>query len=138
MSFLLDTNIVSELRVRRRSSEPVFAWRDANLGAAKAISVMSILELEFGAQRAFDQRLQHAQLLRDWIDHQVMPEFEGAILQVDVEVAKVFAKLLSVRTFSYVDGLIAATALVHGLIVVTRDVEGFTDSGVPLVNPWAT
>jgi predicted nucleic acid-binding protein len=137
VSLLLDTNIISELRVRRRSSEPVFAWRDANLSVPKAISVVTILELEFGTIRAEANGLPHASRLRSWLDNEVLREFEDAILPVDIEVARVSARLQTIRTFSQSDSLIAATALVHGLSVVTRDVYGFMDTGVTIINPWA-
>jgi len=138
LTLLLDTNVISELRVRRRSSEPAFAWRDANSRLEMSISVITVLELEFGAQRAEMQQLAHAANLRAWIERDVLGLFGDFVLPVDVEVARIGARLQTIRTFPINDCLIAATALAHGLTLVTRNERDFEGSGVMVTNPWAT
>lgn len=102
----------------------------------KFISAITILEIEFGARQALWQKAPHAPILRRWIDEQVLVEFDGAVLPVDVTVAQQCAQLQIIRTFPHNDALIASTALVYDLTLVTRNVLDFRHSGVRLLNPW--
>ena len=76
-------------------------------------------------------------MLRTWLDNTVLPDFEGRILPVDISVARRCAGLQVPNPRSYRDSLIAATALVHGMTVVTRNLADFESTGVALLNPWA-
>lgn len=138
MNLLLDTNIISELRRRRLGNESLCEWRDSIDGVPKFISAITIREIGFGAWQASRRRAPHAPTLRRWIDDWVLVEFDNAVLPVDVTVAQQCAHLQTVRTFPHNDALIAATALVYDLTLVTRNVWDFQHSGVRLLNPWDT
>lgn len=136
--FLLDTNTVSELRkLRAGKADPgVTAWAAQVQPSALFVSVITIHELELGV--LLKERRDPAQgaLLRQWLEQAVLPAFAGRILPVDLAVARRSAALHNPDPPSFPDGLIAATALVHGLVVVTRNLADFKASGVPLLNPW--
>src|SRR4051794_21390035 len=100
------------------------------------LSVITILEIEAGALMIRRRDEQQGALLRAWIDKSVLPSFRGRILSVDVAVAQRCAGLYVPDRRSERDALIAATALVHGLKVVTRNISDFRPCGVELVNPW--
>ena len=101
------------------------------------MSVISIQELETGILLSERKYSTKGSILRYWLDHQVLPAFNRRILPVDVAVALRSASLHVPKTCSQLDGLIAATALVHGLTVVTRNLPDFARTGVPTLNPWA-
>ena len=134
--FLLDTNVISELRRPARANPHVLAWANSSPVANFHISVISVLEIEIGA--GLMARKDHAQgaVLRAWIDDQILPRFEGRILPVDTTVARRCARLHVPVPRAERDALIAATALVHGLTVVTRNSVDFQATGVALLNPW--
>lgn len=138
MSFLLDTNVVSELCKMGdgKADARVVAWIDAQEAESFFISAITILELERGVLGV--QRRDPAQgaRLRAWLDKHVRPEFSGRILPVDDAVATRCAHLHIPDRRNEVDALIAATALVHGLAVVTRNVRDFEGVGVVVVDPW--
>ena len=143
MMFLLDTNVVSELRkspVQRGKSAAadhnVLAWAASVPKAAQFLSVVTILELEHGTllMQARDPR--RGVLLRFWLDKQVLPAFAGRVLPIDTAVALRCAALHVPNLRPERDALIAATALIHGMIVVTRNVRDFEPTGVSLINPW--
>lgn len=138
MNYLLDTNVVSELRkIGDGKADPnVAAWIDAEDAESFFISAITILELERGALRV--QRRDPAQgaRLRVWLDNHVRPEFAGRILPVDDAVATRCAYLHVPDRRNEVDALIAATALVHGMTVATRNVRDFEGTGIVVVDPW--
>ena len=134
--FVLDTNVVSELRRPHKAHPNVLAWASATPLAQIFISAITVLEIELGALLMERKNAAHAKRLRAWIDDQVMPRFEGRILPVDTAVAQRCARLHVPAPRAERDSLIAATALVHGMSVVTRNVADFTPSGVRVVNPW--
>lgn len=134
--FLLDTNVISELRRPDKADRNVVAWSNAVPAANFFMSVISILEIELGA-RLIDRRdALQGTVLRAWINDQVLARFEGRILAIDTAVAQRCAQLHVSNPRAERDALIAATALVHGLTVVTRNVGDFEPTGVPLLNPW--
>jgi predicted nucleic acid-binding protein len=134
--FLLDTNVISELRRPERADSNVVAWAGAISAASFFLSAISILEIELGALQIARKDAAQGAVLRAWIDDQILPRFEGRILAVDTAVAQRCARLHVPDPRSERDALIAATAMVHGLTVVTRDVTDFEPMGVALLNPW--
>lgn len=137
--FLLDTNVVSELRKTGdgRADPSVVAWiaaRDADLFH---VSALTLMELEIGVLRIERRDAAQGARLREWLDERVLPEFRRRTLPVDAAVALRCAALHVPDPRSDRDALLAATALVHGLTVVTRNVADFRATGVPLVDPWA-
>ncbi|WP_454650285.1 PIN domain-containing protein [Bradyrhizobium liaoningense] len=134
--FLLDTNVISELRRPDKADQRVIAWAGANPAANFFISVISILEIELGARLIERKDAAQGAILRSWINSQILARFEDRILPIDTAVAQRCAQLHVPNPRAERDALIAATALVHGLTVVTRNVEDFKPTGVPLLNPW--
>ena len=136
--FLLDTNVVSELRKepRGRADPGVIAWARSVSSTSLYLSVISVLELEQGILQLQRRDAAQGSLLRTWMTEQVLPAFEGRVLPVDVRVALRCASLHVPDRRGERDSLIAATALVHGLTVVTRNVVDFERAGVVLLNPW--
>jgi predicted nucleic acid-binding protein len=134
--YLLDTNVLSELRRRDRTNPAVAAWADAVHPADLFLSAITILEIEAGTLML--QRRDKAQgaMLRAWIDDRVLPTFETRILPVDTAVALRCARLHVPDPRSERDALIAATSLVHGLKLVTRNITDFAPMEVDLLNPW--
>lgn len=136
--FVLDTNVVSELRkVRSGKADPhVAAWADAVDAASLHLSSVTVLELELGVLQLERKDARQGALLRTWLDTLVLPEFNGRILAIDAAVAQRCARLHVPDPRAERDALIAATALVHGMTVVTRNTADFEATGVPLLNPW--
>jgi len=134
--FLLDTKVISELRRPDKADGNVVAWANAIPATNFFISVISVLEIELGARLIQRKDAAQGAILRKWIDAQVLVRFEGRILAIDMTVARRCAQLHVPNPRAERDALIAATALVHGLTVVTRNVEDFEPTGVPLLNPW--
>lgn len=136
--YLLDTNVISELRkVRSGRAEPALAeWAETVDAGHLYISAITILELELGVLSLERRDPRQGALLRGWLDSQVVPQFSSRTLSVDSKVALCCARLHVPDRRSERDALIAATALVHGLTVVTRNVEDFRATGVALLNPW--
>lgn len=136
--FLIDTNVISELRkARAGNADPgVVAWADGVDAGVLFISAITILELEQGVLLAERRDSKQGAALRAWLDGQVLPEFASRTLPIDSDVARRCAGLHVPDPRSERDALIAATALVHGLAVVTRNVADFEKTGARLVNPW--
>jgi len=134
--FLLDTNVISELRRPDRADRHVVAWASTMPAASFFLSAISILEIELGALRSARRDAAQGAVLRAWIDEQILPRFEGRILPVDTAVAQRCARLHVPDRRAERDALIAATAMVHGLTVVTRNVADFEPVGVGALNPW--
>jgi toxin FitB len=134
--FLLDTTVVSDLRRRDKANRNVLAWAESRDTAEFFISVVSILELEVGTLLLARKDMVQAQIYRTWIDSVVLPEFGRRILPIDTPVAIQCAKLHVPDKRPERDALIAATALVHGMTVVTRNTEDFEPTGAKLFNPW--
>jgi len=135
---LIDTNLVSELRkVRSGKADPgVAAWADGVDASSLFVSAITLHELELGVLLAERRDPTQGVLLRHWLEQAVMPAFAGRILAVDAAVARRSAALHVPDPKPFRDGLIAATALVHSLVVVTRNLADFEATGMPLHNPW--
>lgn len=134
--YLLDTNVVSELRRAERADPNVLAWSRAQPIGAQFVSVVTLMELEIGVQRAERRDPAQGAALRAWLDHQVKASFEGRALAVDEIVALRCAGLHVPAPAPERDALIAATALVHGMTLITRNVRDFEATGVKRINPW--
>jgi predicted nucleic acid-binding protein len=134
--FLLDTNVLSELRGRERTHTKVAAWADSVHATDLFLSVITILEIEAGTLQLARRDAAQGAMLRSWIDEKVLPAFAGRVLPVDTAVAQCCARLHVPDPRAERDALIAATALVHRMTVVTRNVADFKPMGVELLDPW--
>ncbi len=136
--FLLDSNVVSELRKVRsgRAAQGLADWAESVEARQLYLSVVTLQELEIGVLQAERRDSTQGALLRAWLDAHVLPAFAGRILVVDAAVARRSARLPVPDPRPFRDCLIAATALVHGMTVVTRNVVAFQTTGVQLLNPW--
>ena len=138
--FVLDTNVVSELRKVRlgRADSNVAKWADSVNAADLYLSAITLQELEIGVLLAEHRDPKQGAVFRTWLNSHVLPAFEGRILPVDTAVALRSAKQHVHNPRPFRDGLIAATALVHGMTVVTRNLADFEGTGVAMLNPWIT
>lgn len=134
--FLLDTNVISELRRPDRADPNVVKWAAGIPAVQFFISAISLLEIERGALLIARKDAAQGKMLRTWIDDHVLARFESRTLAVDTAVALRCARLHVPDPRSERDALIAATALVHGMTVVTRNVSDFVETGVSIHNPW--
>lgn len=136
--FVLDTNVVSELRKAKagKADKNVTAWALTVPLGGLFLSAITILELEIGCLLVERRDPQQGAVLRAWLDSHVLPAFAGRVLAVDTAVARRCAKLHVPDPCADRDALIAATALVHGMTVVTRNVADYDSTGAPIFNPW--
>ena len=134
--YLVDTNVISHLRRRAVAHPNVVAWAAGNSWASLFVSTITLMEIELGALLIERRDPAQGALLKKWLHTQVLPKFTGRILAVDTAVALRAAALHVPNRRPAADALIAATALVHGLTVVTRNVADFAPIGVPVLNPW--
>lgn len=137
--FVLDTNVVSELRKAKagKADLGVTSWAASVQLGGLFLSAITVLELETGVLQVERRVPAQGAILRTWLDGHVLPTFSGRILAVDAVVAQCCAKLHVPDPRSERDALIAATALVHGMTVVTRNIGDFEPMGVRLLNPWS-
>jgi toxin FitB len=136
--FLLDTNVVSELRKvsTQKANEKVVAWANARQAASLFISVITIEEIEIGARLITRHDKIQGQVLSKWLHSYLLPAFSERILNIDTQVALRSAELHVPNPRPIRDSLIAATALVHKLQIVTRNVADFSNMGLEVLNPW--
>ena len=136
--FMLDTNVVSELRKAKagKADPRVAAWASGVAAGSLYISVITVLELETGVLLVARRDAAQGAILGSWLHGHVLPAFAGRVLDVDTAVAQCCAKLHVPDPRAERDALIAATALVHGMTVVTRNMVDFQSTGVPILNPW--
>ena len=136
--YLLDTNVISELRKAKSShcDKHVIAWANSIPVSGLFLSVITILELEIGVLLVERRDAKQGAVLRSWLNTHVLPAFSDRILVVDTAVAQRCAKLHIPDLRSDRDAIIAATALVHGMTVVTRNTKDFLSTKVSTLNPW--
>ena len=137
--YLLDTNVISELRKSPsgRADPRVLAWIGARDPDDFYLSAIGVLELELGVLAMERRDARQGAALRAWLERKVLATFERRILPVDARVARRCAALHVPDRRPERDALIAATALVHGMGVVTRNVADFAGTGVTTHEPWA-
>lgn len=138
MSFLLDTCALSD-PTHPRPNSGLRKWFENTPESATYISVLSIGEIRKGLERL--ETSPKAARIGAWLDHKLMPRFDRRLLDVDLEVCNVWGSVCGNlsrrgRPQPVIDSLIAATALVHGLTLVTRNVKDFADFDIKVVNPW--
>ncbi len=133
--FLLDTNVVSELRKAARCDVRVAAWQAAQKPQVCFLSATTLLGIRLGIELARKKDRNKAKGLEVWLEGRVKRSFAGRILAVDEAVGEMCGRLHAERPRSFRNGLILATAAVHQLAVVTRNVKGFADGVVKVVNP---
>jgi len=135
LSYLIDTNVLSELR-NRKANANVVAWMQARPRQSLYLSVLSLGEIRKGIESVADPAFRQA--LSDWLEVELPNYFTARLLGIDAQVADRWGRVQAAarRTLPAIDGLLAATALQHGLTLVTRNVKDFAGLGLPLINPW--
>jgi hypothetical protein len=138
MAWLLDTNVLSELR-RPRPEPAVVAFVSARPLRQLYISAVTLAEIRFGIELVSDSK--HRAELHDWLTHEVRPMFHQRVLQISEDIMLKWRLLVEEgrkagHTFSQPDLIIAATAIHYGLTVVTRDRSDYDKARVPVINPW--
>jgi predicted nucleic acid-binding protein len=136
--FLLDTQVVTGLRRRDRADHNLAAWAEGVAPSDLYLSALSLLELEMGVLALENRSPSLAAPLRLWLNNKVLTAFAGRILAVDAAVARRCAALQVPQRRPERSALIAATALVHGLTVVSRNPADFEPMGIVVINPWQT
>ncbi|HEY0295741.1 MAG TPA: type II toxin-antitoxin system VapC family toxin [Bordetella sp.] len=135
MSYLLDTNVLSELR-RRKPDAQVVQWMKERPATTLYLSVLTLGELRKGIEALPDSS--RKRLLLDWLEIDLPGFFTGRVLPVDVRVANRWGHLLAQakRPLPAIDSLLAATALTHGLTLVTHNLRDFQHPGLEIIDPW--
>ncbi|MDO8813496.1 MAG: type II toxin-antitoxin system VapC family toxin [Gallionella sp.] len=135
MSYLLDTNVISEL-VRPKPAKAVLAWFENIPSEALHISVLTLGEIRKGIENMPDGT--RREKLRLWLEHELADWFDTRVLTVDIPVADRWGRLLAQigRPVPSIDSLLAATALHHELRLVTRNQKDFDYPGLEVINPW--
>jgi len=137
--YLLDTNVISELRKTGsgKADTKAVEWAQSAIASSMYLSSISVLELEIGILAKERKDKQQGAILRTWLNQHVLPAFSDRILPIDLAVAQCTAKLHVPDKRSDRDAMIAATAITHGMTVVTRNIRDFDGTGAILLNPWA-
>jgi predicted nucleic acid-binding protein len=136
VSFLVDTNVLSELRKRSRAHPAVRSWAETTGWNAFHTSCIAIAEMKRGAALARRNDQTQATALEAWIT-EIMQKLGDRILPVDLAVAEIWSELMVADPRLPLDALIAATALAHGLTLVTRNIRDFAPMSVPRLDPWS-
>ncbi|MBX3140305.1 MAG: type II toxin-antitoxin system VapC family toxin [Trueperaceae bacterium] len=134
MSYLLDTNVISEIR-KANANTGVRAWLAGVQNRQLFLSVLVVGEIRQGIERLRSRDAYRAAQLEAWLGT-LGTEYADRILRVSIEVAEAWGRLNAVRTLPVIDGLLAATAYVHGLTLVTRNTADFDGLEVEALNPF--
>lgn len=136
--YVLDTNVISEFRKATGGKGDIWVtrWALSVLPSSLYLSVMTIFELELGTLLLQRRDPAQSAILRSWLDNYVVPTFANRTFPITTTIARVCARLHVPDPRPERDALIAATALVHHMTVVTRNVSDFAPMGVPVINPW--
>ncbi len=136
--YLLDTNVISEFRKIKtgKADQNVASWASGVRASTLFLSAITFLELEYGTLLLERHDARQGIVLRAWLEHQVIIAFADRTFPITTTIARVCARLHVPDPRPERDAMIAATALVHSMLVVTRDVADFAPMGVPVINPW--
>lgn len=135
MSYLIDTNIISEVRKGERCDPNVAAWWESIEDAEVYLSVLVLGEIRKGIERARADDVARARALETWLSTLVQ-SFSERILPIDQTVADEWGRMSAKRSVSTIDALLAATAKAHGLTLATRNVGDVADLGAKVINPF--
>ncbi len=134
--FLLDTNVISEVRKGKKCDPQVVAWVSSVPLHQMYVSVISLMEISSGIFKVLKHQPDFGIKLQAWYQNELKPGFEGRVLLIDEAIAEECARLNHLRTLPYRDGLIAATASGQGLTLVSCNLKDFAGLGLELMNPW--
>jgi len=134
LKYLLDTNTVSEPK-RKRPDPAVAAWLHGVDQSSLFISVLTLGEIENGVTKLEPKNRIAADALREWAEG-IRAHFSSRIIDIDFAIAETWGRISARRSLPVIDGLLAATALVHGMVFVSRNTRDFSDTGITLLNPW--
>jgi len=134
VTFLLDTNVISEVR-RKRPDGRVVSWLKRTDPAALSISVLTLGEIAKGAAQCAARDRAQAAIYYQWLAL-VRSNYADRTIAIDADIAEAWGRLAAKSPLPIVDGLLAATALVRGMTLVTRNVRDIADAGIPVLNPW--
>lgn len=136
--YLVDTNAISDLRVKSKINAKVVEWFSNISEGDLYLSVITLMELEKGVLGKERKDKAQGTILRDWLDNYILPTFQDRTLPIDAGIALSCARLHVPDKRAEADSLIAATAIAHGMTVVTRNLKDFKGMGVKLINPWTS
>ena len=136
MSYLIDTNVLSELR-RKTPNPGVVKWLGQRPASTLFLSILTLGELRKGVEGMTD--VERRAVLLDWLETELPTFFAGRILSVDANVADRWGRMVAAagRPVPTIDSLIGATAAYHGLSLVTRNVRDYADLRLDIINPWS-
>ncbi|MFZ9008601.1 MAG: type II toxin-antitoxin system VapC family toxin [bacterium] len=137
VKYLLDTNIISEIRKGPRCHPNVAAWYSNLEEESLYLSVLVLGEIQKGIEGLRGRDARKANVLDLWLE-QLQISFQSQILPVDIAISQEWGRLSSLHTVPVIDGLLAATATAHRLVLVTRNTQDFADLGIQLINPFET